>query len=79
MNVKDFEIATLLMKLIGMQNELIKNSKNQKCDFIYFSFGNGSNREVVCNDPEIITEVRELVTKRNIEKLEKLNKEFKEL
>lgn len=59
--------------------KIIASCRNQKCDWIQFTFGNGSNCPNVCNDAEIIEKVRTLLIKENEAKLLKLETEFAEL
>lgn len=58
---------------------IIDSSKNQTCEWIEFTFGNGSNKECVCNDSDIIQKARDLIVKENELKLASLEKEFSEL
>lgn len=58
---------------------IITNAKNQKCEWIQFTFGNGSSCPSVCNDVEIIEKVRTLLIEENEAKLLKLQTEFQSL
>lgn len=59
--------------------KIIASCRNQKCDWIQFTFGNGSNCPNVCNDAEIIEKVRSLITEENEAKLLKLKSQFESL
>jgi len=56
--------------------KIIASCRNQKCDWIQFTYGNGSNCPNVCNDAEIIEKIRTLLIKENEAKLLKLETEF---
>lgn len=71
--------ANFLKKRIKELEDLIKNTNTQKCEWIVFTFGNGSNRASVCTNPNTIELVRELITKENTKELESLKKEFANL
>ena len=68
-----------LSKDIADLKGIIKNGKTQTCEWIEFTFGNGSNRLNVCNDKDIIKQIRDLIVKENELKLERLEDEFKKL
>jgi hypothetical protein len=79
MTTEKLKQANKLLAEIQEMERTIKNAKNQPCEFIYFSFGNGSNREVVCGDSKIIEKVRNLVILENELKLDSLKNEFNTL
>lgn len=58
---------------------IINNARNQKCEWIWFTFGNGSNRETVCNTPETIEAVRKLILHENEQELALLKIEFEKM
>lgn len=74
-----------LQKAIELKDEILnlekmsKSCLNQKCEFIYFSFGNGSNREVVAYHEDIIQKVKELILLESELKLDRLRMEFNNL
>lgn len=69
------KIQVDITKLIS----LIDNAKKQECGWIQFTFGNGSNRLAVCDDPDIIENIRQSIIKANEAKLSRLKQQFKEL
>lgn len=71
--------ANDLLKNISYLETMIEKSKNNKCEFILFSHGNGSDRQEVCNDETIIEKVRNLLITENIAKLDLLKSEFEKL
>ena len=71
--------ANDLSKQIHDLSNIISNCKSQKCEWIEFTFGNGSNRANVCNDKEIIDLVRSLILKKSQLKLTQLEIDFAEL
>lgn len=79
MTIENLTQANDLVKQITELKSLINHAKNQKCEWIEFTFGNGSNSPSVCNDPLIINQVRNLIVHENELKLERLKKEFSEL
>jgi hypothetical protein len=68
-----------LLKEINELEEIIKNCKGQRCDWIEFTFGNGSNRANVCNDKEIINFITNTLIVKNQLKLEQLKEQFSKL
>lgn len=68
-----------LSKQIKDLEQIIKNGDSQKCEWIEFTFGNGSSRLNVCNDKEIIQLVRNLIVSNNELKLTQLKKDFNNL
>lgn len=79
MNPETLTLANLLTKEIDNLETLINNETTQPCEWIEFTFGNGSNRLNVCNDPEIILQVRELIKELNSKKLIRLKKQLHDL
>jgi len=71
--------ANELSKQIADLEKIIENGKSQKCEWIEFTFGNGSNKANVCNDKGIIEAIRSIIVKENEQKLAKLRIEFSEL
>jgi alpha-acetolactate decarboxylase len=71
--------AVDLSKQITELERIIQNGKTQTCEWIEFTFGNGSNSTNVCNDKDIIQKIRDLVVSENEIKLIRLKKEFSEL
>lgn len=79
MDIDKFNRAKELLRQIDLTNDLIKATNNQKCEWISFTYGNGSDRQTVCEDKEVIEEIRQiLLIKHNI-KLNKLKTEFENL
>jgi len=77
MNVETLNKASELNSTIVRYEKLIADAKTQRCEWIEFNFGNGSNKTVVCpHEESVIQEVRNLLVKRHTEKLDKLKKEF---
>ena len=68
--------ANELREMIDSLETINESALVQECEWIQFTFGNGSNCPSVCNDAEIIQEVRDLIVLRNTEKLSRLNSEF---
>ena len=68
-----------LSKQIGELEKIVSNGKTQTCEWIEFTFGNGSNRANVCNDKDIIQSIRDIIVQENEQKLAKLKEEFKNL
>jgi len=64
---------------IEQLEKIIENAKTAKCEWIDFTFGNGSSKSSVCNDDEIIANVREFLISLNERKLEKLKQTFSAL
>ena len=71
--------AVSLRDAIRNQERVLENCKNSKCEWIQFTFGNGSNRENVCDDETIIDKVRQLLIKENESKLRDLKEDFRKL
>jgi len=71
--------ATKLQKRIDDLERILECSKKQTCEWIEFTFGNGSSKSTVCTDSDIIKLVRELLIKENEQKLIKLQDDFKSL
>ena len=65
-----------LRKKIKETKQIIENAEKQKCEWILFTFGNGSNRENVCQNPDIIKKVRDLLIIENKKLLKKLEEQF---
>ena len=72
-------IAIELEKRINELEKIIANVKSQKCEWIEFTFGNGSNKANVCNDPKIIEHIRTVLLRENETKLSYLKQEFNNL
>jgi predicted RNA-binding protein len=68
-----------LSKQITDLEKIIQSGKKQNCEWIEFTFGNGSNRENVCNDKKIIQSIRDLIVRENELKLAQLKKDFNDL
>lgn len=79
MTTEKLNYAISLTKRIEELERLIKNGQNQKCDYILFSFGNGSSREVVCDDKDTIEKVKDFILTENKLKLMRLKDELAEL
>lgn len=79
MTTEKLEKANDLLNEIKSLERIIKNAENKKCEWIQFTFGNGSSREMVCNDAQIIDKVRSLLILENNLKLDRLKMEFKNL
>jgi len=71
--------ATELGKQITDLEKIIESGKTQKCEWVEFTFGNGSNRANVCNDENIIQSIRELIVTQNEQKLAALKEYFSKL
>ena len=71
--------ANELALKIKLIKKNIENVKVQKCEWIEFTFGNGSNRSTVCDDKNIITKIRDIINYENGLILESLEEEFNEL
>lgn len=57
----------------------IMNCKTQKCEWIDFTFGNGSNRSTVTTDFETIEKVRALILEESEKHLDMLKSTFEAL
>ena len=68
-----------LAKQITELERIISNCKTQKCEWIEFTFGNGSNKANVCNSSDIIESVRTILVRENEQVLAKLKIEFETL
>lgn len=79
MKIETLETANELLKEINTLERIIRNCQNQKCEWIEFTFGNGSNKETVCNDPKIINKVIDLLIIENEIKLDALRNKFNSL
>jgi hypothetical protein len=79
MTVDKLQKGNLLRKEIDNLDALIDRGLKQTCEWIVFTHGNGSDKSVVCDDEDIIKEVRRLIVDKNFQKQERLNKEFSEL
>lgn len=79
MEINILKEANMLHDEIKMVERLINSCKNQKCEFIFFSHGNGMSKEVVCNHIDIIEKVRSLILIENEAKLKELTDKLKEL
>ena len=79
MTTEQLKEALAISEEIDILEKLIKNSKNQKCEFIIFSFGNGSSKEVVCQNKDIIEKVRKLIILENEIELDLLRRKFSQL
>jgi len=69
MKLEDLKKANELSKKIKDLKTLVENTRNQKCEWIVFTFGHGSNKSTVCTDKDTIEAVRDLVLTANIDKL----------
>jgi len=72
---KLIECNRVSSEILQLEN-LISSCKEQKTEWIEFTFGNGSNRVNVCNDENIIKKVRDLIILENELKLDRLKNEF---
>lgn len=79
MKLIELKIANELAKEIKELEQILDNSKSQKCEWILFTFGNGSNKSTVCEDLKIIEKVRALIVEETELKLSKLKSEFEKL
>jgi len=79
MKIETLNEANKIDGLIKQTKKRIEETTNQKATWIDFSHGNGSDRSVVCNDPEIIEEIRALLIHKYNVKLQDLKKEFDNL
>jgi len=70
------QIANQLSKEIEDLKRIIICCKQQQCEWIEFTFGNGSNKSTVCDDKWIIKKVRDLLIEENTKKLDKLVEQF---
>jgi hypothetical protein len=77
-NKKLLKANDLRSEIIELE-KIIDNVKTQDCQWIDFTYGNGSDRKSVCNDEQIIEQVRDILLFKNEEKLVKLLIEFKSL
>ena len=68
-----------LVKEIKELRNILSNTKSQRCEWIIFTFGNGSNKETVCNDETHIEEIRDILIKSHELKLERLERKLKDL
>lgn len=71
--------AIELTKQIDRITALIIDCNQQKCSRIEFTFGNGSNRAVVCENDLIMQQAKELIAKENALLLKDLQKQFNDL
>jgi len=71
--------ATILLKKIEEIKEINEYAKKQKCEWIQFVFGSGSNFATVCNDQKTIELVRIIIISENEAKLKELESEFNSL
>jgi len=72
------ELNELSSKIKSLE-KTIENGKTQTCEWIEFTFGNGSNRSNVCDDKDLISLVRDLIVSENTKRLETLQEQFKSL
>lgn len=79
MNISTLQQANDLLKEIKALEEMIAKVKIHDCEWIEFTFGNGSSRATVCNDKEIINIIRDSILKNNESKLSLLKAQFTEL
>ena len=79
MKLDKLEKANLLSKEIKRLELIQVDSINAKCEWIQFTFGNGSNSPSVCIDADTIDKVRALIIEENKAKLSKLQTEFENL
>lgn len=79
MTVEKLNAANDIVKQIIELEALIKNCKNQKCEWIEFTFGNGSNKAIGCNDKEFIEDLRDVIIEFNESKLEMLKSKLDNL
>jgi len=75
MKLEDLKKANELSKKIESLRTLVNNTRNQKCEWIVFTFGNGSNKSTVCTDENTIQLVRNLILEENLKSLENLEEE----
>ena len=79
MTTEQLEKANEMQKQIKDLVKMNEMAKAHECTYIQFTYGNGYSCPSVCNDPEIIEEVRILIIKRNNQKLNRLNSQFDRL
>lgn len=79
MTNEQLDYAVQLSQKIELLEIIIKDGKTQTCEWIEFTFGNGTNRKNVCNDENIIKSIRDIIVQENEQKLAKLKQEFKTL
>ena len=63
MKTENLKEGIRLNDLIEKEYEFLANTKNQKCEWIIFTFGNGSNRSNVCDNTTAIEAVRDSLIK----------------
>jgi hypothetical protein len=73
------EHANYLNSKIKEVKEMIHNTKTAKCESIYFTHGNGFQKETVCLDDSIILKARALLITEHQLKLDELLIEFNTL
>jgi len=79
LKLEDLKKANELNKKIESLRTLIDNTRDQKCEWIEFTYGNGSNKSTVCTDEDTIQLVRDLIFVENLKELESLEEEFFDL
>jgi len=79
MEIKKLDRANELLKKIRNLEIIIRNCENQECEWIEFTFGNGSNKASVCDEKYIITKVRKIILEENKLILKDYQDEFKSL
>ena len=79
MKLETLDKAKELQSSIKRNEFILDKTQNQKAEWIDFSFGNGSNRENVCDDKDTIEEIRLLLIKKHEAKIQSLKQEFENL
>ena len=79
MKKETLEKANQLNKKIESLRELVKDTQNQKCEWIVFTYGNGSSKSTVCKNEDTIQSVRELLLEENRKDLENIEEELEDL
>jgi carbamate kinase len=79
MTPERLEYLNKLQKQLNTTREELNEIKNQKCEWIVFTHGNGSSRSVVTTNASDIEEVKQLLEKRHLERIVTLENEFKNM
>ena len=79
MTIENLNAGISLQKEIDQLEKMIGHCKNKRCEWIDFAFGNGTYNSIVCNDDDIINEIKALLITLNTAKLEVLQNRFDNL
>lgn len=71
--------ASILLKRIEGLKEINEYAKNQKCEWIQFTYRNGSSFATVCDNEKTIELVRRIIISENEANLKELESEFNSL